>query len=183
MIDPAERVIYQLKVVLLGISPMIWRRVKVSSDSTIEDLHYTIQLAMGWEDIQEHHFIIHGKQYGIIQPGGTVFSDAAQQPLRERACEVKLSSLGLREKEKFLYEYDFSICPLMGAWRYWWRHQIRVEAILTPDSNQTYPICTDGKCRAANYLTRAKDYLSPIKILLYRLFKQFLQLHGSNPKN
>ncbi|BAY80367.1 hypothetical protein NIES25_68550 (plasmid) [Nostoc linckia NIES-25] len=137
MIDPAERVIYQLKVVLLGISPMIWRRVKVSSDSTIEDLHYTIQLAMGWEDIHLHHFIIHGKQYGIIQPGGTIFSD--------RACEVKLSSLGLREKEKFLYEYDFSICPLMGAWRYWWRHQIRVEAILTPDSNQTYPICTDGK--------------------------------------
>ncbi|MDM9384725.1 hypothetical protein QUB80_34040 [Chlorogloeopsis sp. ULAP01] len=53
MIDPAERVIYQLKVVLLGISPMIWRRVKVSSDSTIEDLHYTIQLAMGWEDIHQ----------------------------------------------------------------------------------------------------------------------------------
>ncbi|MBW4690060.1 MAG: plasmid pRiA4b ORF-3 family protein [Komarekiella atlantica HA4396-MV6] len=69
MIDPAERVIYQLKVVLLGISPMIWRRVKVSSDSTIEDLHYTIQLAMGWKDIHLHHFIIHGKYYGITQPG------------------------------------------------------------------------------------------------------------------
>jgi hypothetical protein len=92
---------------------------------------------MGWEDIHLHHVIIHGKYYGIPQPGGTIFSD--------RACEVKLSSLGLREKEKFLYEYDFSICPLMGAWRYWWRHQIRVEAILTPNPKQTYPICTDGK--------------------------------------
>ncbi len=100
---------------------------------------------MGWEDIHLHHFIIHGKYYGITQPGGTIFSDAAKQPLRERACEVKLSSLGLREKEKFLYEYDFSICPFMGAWRYWWRHQIRLEAILTPDPNQTYPICTGGK--------------------------------------
>ncbi|MEO1006364.1 MAG: hypothetical protein AAFW67_11060 [Cyanobacteria bacterium J06638_38] len=34
-------------MVLLGISPMIWRRIKVSSDSTIADLHYIIQIAMG----------------------------------------------------------------------------------------------------------------------------------------
>ncbi|MCP6759950.1 MAG: plasmid pRiA4b ORF-3 family protein [Fischerella sp. CENA71] len=61
MFNSTERVIYQLKVVLLSISPMIWRRIKVSSDSTIEDLHYTIQLAMGWEDIHLHHFIIHGQ--------------------------------------------------------------------------------------------------------------------------
>ncbi|OWY63557.1 hypothetical protein B7486_52440 [cyanobacterium TDX16] len=137
MSDSSERVIYQLKVVLLGISPMIWRRIHVSSDSTIEDLHYTIGLAMGWSDIHLHHFVIHGKYYGISQPGGTVFSD--------RACEVKLASFGFREKEKFLYEYDFTHSPVMGAWRYWWRHQIRVEAILTPDENQIYPICTGGK--------------------------------------
>ncbi len=129
--------VYQLKIVLLSISPMIWRRILVSSDSTIEDLHYTVQLAMGWSDIHLHHFIIYGKQYGITQPGGTVFSD--------RASEVKLASFGWRIKEKFLYEYDFSICPSMGTWRYWWRHQIRVEAILTPDKKQIYPICTAGK--------------------------------------
>jgi hypothetical protein len=51
MSDSSERVIYQLKVVLLGISPTIWRRIHISSDSTIEDLHYTIQLAMGWSDM------------------------------------------------------------------------------------------------------------------------------------
>jgi hypothetical protein len=46
MSDSSFPVIYQLKVVLLGISPMIWRRLQVSSDSTIvssdstiEDLH------------------------------------------------------------------------------------------------------------------------------------------------
>ncbi|MBD2309934.1 plasmid pRiA4b ORF-3 family protein [Chroococcidiopsis sp. FACHB-1243] len=137
MSDSSEPIIYQLKIVLLGISPMIWRRILVSSDSTIEDLHYTLQLAMGWSDIHLHHFIIHGKQYGITQPGGTVFSDCAS--------EVELGPFGLRLKEKFFYEYDFSICPSMGTWRYWWRHQIRVEAILTPDENQIYPICTGGK--------------------------------------
>jgi hypothetical protein len=77
MPDSSFPVIYQLKVVLLGISPMIWRRLLVSSDSSIEDLHYTLQIAMGWEDIHLHQFIIHGKQYGITQPGGIIFSDRA----------------------------------------------------------------------------------------------------------
>ena len=75
----SESVIYQLKIVLLGISPMIWRRILVSSDSTIEDLHYTVQLAMGWSDIHLNYFIIYGKQYGITQPGGTLFSDRASE--------------------------------------------------------------------------------------------------------
>lgn len=33
----------------------------------------------------------------------------------------------------------------MGVSRYWWRHQIRVEEILTPDTNQSYPFCSGGK--------------------------------------
>ncbi len=92
---------------------------------------------MGWSDIHLHHFIIHGKHYGVTRPGGEVFSD--------RACEVTLASFDWRLKEKFLYEYDFSICPTKGTWRYWWRHQIRIEAIYTPKSNQIYPVCTEGK--------------------------------------
>lgn len=136
MLNSSEPVIYQLKIVLLGISPMIWRRILVRSDSTIEDLHYSVQLAMGWENIHLHHFIIHGKKYGINQPGATVFDD--------RAPDVKLALFGWRLKEKFLYEYDFSICPSMGTWRYWWRHLLRVEAIITPDPKQIYPVCTAG---------------------------------------
>jgi hypothetical protein len=137
MSDSSLPVIYQLKVLLLGISPMIWRRLLVKSDSTIADLHYILQIAMGWEDIHLHHFIIHGKQYGITQPGGIIFSD--------RARVVKLATFGFRIKERFIYEYDFSIHPAAGTWRYWWRHEIRVEAILTPQANQIYPVCVGGK--------------------------------------
>ncbi len=42
--------VYQLRVSLLGISPSIWRRILVRSDSSIADLHYTIQISMGWTD-------------------------------------------------------------------------------------------------------------------------------------
>jgi hypothetical protein len=40
-------VIYQLKVVLLGISPMIWRHLLVCSDRTMADLHHILQIALG----------------------------------------------------------------------------------------------------------------------------------------
>lgn len=120
--------IYQLKIVLLGISPMIWRRIKVSSDSTIADLHYIIQIAMGWKEEHLHQFLIHGVHYGISYPGTGGFMGNAH--------EIKLSKFGFREREKFSYEYDFN-CS--------WKHQIRVEAILSEEQQQVLPICTAGK--------------------------------------
>ncbi len=122
-----ESVVYQLKVVLLGISPMIWRRLLIHGDSTIADLHYILQIAMGWTDSHLHQFTIHGKRYGIAQIGGVCFSDDPAQ--------IKLSSFGLRAREQFLYEYD------LGDH---WQHQMRVEAIHSPELKQCYPVCLDG---------------------------------------
>jgi pRiA4b ORF-3-like protein len=34
---------YQLRVVLRGISPLIWRRLLVPGDSSVADLHATLQ--------------------------------------------------------------------------------------------------------------------------------------------
>jgi hypothetical protein len=45
MPEPPEPRIYQLRAVLLGISPIIWRRLFVLGDSTIADLHVTLQTA------------------------------------------------------------------------------------------------------------------------------------------
>jgi hypothetical protein len=124
----AEPAIYQLKVVLQGISPMIWRRLLVCGDSTIADLHYIIQIAMGWTDDHLHQFRIHGKRYGIARIGGISFSDDPDS--------VRLKDLGLRINERFIYEYDFTDN---------WQHQIRFEAILAQKSHRCYPVCTDGR--------------------------------------
>ena len=123
--------VYQLRVYLREISPMIWRRLLVRSDSTIADLHHTLQIAMGWEDDHLHQFVIRGKRYGISWAGGMVFSDSAHQ--------VKLSDLRLRVNERFLYEYDFYDQ---------WQHDIRLEKQLPFDPTKIYPICTGG-ARAA----------------------------------
>jgi hypothetical protein len=46
-----ENGVVQLKVWLLGISPMVWRRLLVPSTCTLRELHGVIQVAMGWEGI------------------------------------------------------------------------------------------------------------------------------------
>ena len=54
---PETLCVYQFKVVLRGISPMIWRRLLLRSDHSIADLHYTIQIAIGWSDSHVHRLI------------------------------------------------------------------------------------------------------------------------------
>jgi hypothetical protein len=40
--------IYRLRVVLNGVSPLVWRRFLVSSKTHLADLHEILQLAFGW---------------------------------------------------------------------------------------------------------------------------------------
>jgi Plasmid pRiA4b ORF-3-like protein len=86
MSESEQITVYQLKIFILGISPMIWRRFKVHGNSTITDLHYIVQIVMGWTDSHLHHFVIHGKDYGIAQSGGIWFTDDPNK--------VKLADLG-----------------------------------------------------------------------------------------
>ena len=62
---PGSPIVLQLRVVLRGISPLIWRRILVRSDSTIAVLHATLQLALGWSDDHLHRFVAHGREYGV----------------------------------------------------------------------------------------------------------------------
>ena len=67
--------VYQLHILLQGVSPAIWRRVLVRSDSSIGELHYTIQIAMGWSDDHLNRFLLHGRWYGVPHIGGLVFAE------------------------------------------------------------------------------------------------------------
>lgn len=122
-----EPVIYQLRVVLDGISPLIWRRLLVPGDYSIADLHFILQIAFDWDDWNLHRFFIHGKDYGIYHSGGMNFSNDSYQ--------VNLADFRFRKGEKFLYEYDF----FNG-----WRHLLRIEDILSVDPKKHYPRCTGG---------------------------------------
>lgn len=128
MSEIGEPVIYQLRVVLDGVSPLIWRRLLVPGDYSIADLHFILQIAFDWGDWNLNRFFIHGKDYGVYHSGGMNFSD---NPNR-----VQLADFKFRKSEKFLYEYDFFNS---------WTHTVRVEDILSFDSKKKYPLCTGGR--------------------------------------
>jgi len=123
----APAAVYQLKVSLRDISPMIWRRLLVTSHTTIAQLHDILQTAMGWEDLHLHQFRVYGKAYGISRDGGMLFDDDPYQ--------VTLADFKLRARERFVYEYD------MGDF---WQHDIRIERVLPLDLCTAYPVCTGG---------------------------------------
>ena len=78
---------YSIKVALRGITPMIWRRLRVCGDTSIADLHHNIQTSMGWDDDHLHRFHIYGEDYGISYDGGIGFNhDARQVKIRENGC-------------------------------------------------------------------------------------------------
>jgi hypothetical protein len=120
--------VYQLHVWLREITPLIWRRLLVGSDSTIADLHYTLQIAMGWDDAHLHRFRIRGKDYGVSRSGGIGFHYDPRQ--------VHLADFHFRHHERFLYEYDFGDL---------WQHVVRVERRLPVGRKRTYPVCIGGQ--------------------------------------
>ena len=83
--------VYQLKVSLRDVSPLIWRRLLVTSETSIAHLHAILQIAMGWEDVHLHRFRIHGKDYGIYRMGGIVFDDNPHQ-VRLSCADASMSS-------------------------------------------------------------------------------------------
>jgi len=125
---PARPTVYQLRGVVHGISPLIWRRLLVPADTTIADLHTVLQTAFGWGGEHLHRFVIHGVEYGISYVGGVGFRD---DPHR-----VRLADLGLRPTERFVYDYDFTDG---------WRLDLRLEQILVIDPGRVYPRCTGGR--------------------------------------
>jgi hypothetical protein len=122
--------VYQLRIWIRRISPQIWRRLLVRSDSTIAELHDTLQMAFGWTDEHLHQFLIRGKPYGVWKPGGSGFDDNPHK--------VQLRHFHFRCKEKWVYEYDLTD---------WWQHEIRLEQVLPFDPMKRYPTCIAGKRR------------------------------------
>ena len=119
---PIAPAVYQLRVVLREISPIIWRRLLVGAGTSLVGLHDVLQIAFGWSGEHLHRFVVHG----------ATFDAEHGDDLRA----VRLGSLGLRETERFVYDYGLGVL---------WRHDIRVEQVLGADPAGRHPRCTGGR--------------------------------------
>ncbi len=120
--------IYQLKVTLQHIDPPVWRRLLVASDTSLGELHYFLQLAMGWHDGHLHMFSSdRGVHYGPPEvdagPGSMNVKDEHR---------VKLEKILPKPGKKLMYEYDFGDG---------WLHEIKLEKQLPLIGEQAPPRC------------------------------------------
>jgi hypothetical protein len=124
------KTVYQLKVTLDDSRPPIWRRILMPEDVTLADLHEIIQRAMGWGNYHLHMFTIAGQVFGNPEDDETGEIGTVNEK------RYRLNQLGLREKARFSYEYDFGDS---------WEHTILLEKILPAEKGVHYPVCIKGK--------------------------------------
>ncbi len=124
-----QKKICQLKIVLKGIRPPIWRRFLVVNTITLQELHEIIQIVMGWENSHLHQFIANGQYYGEPDP-----EEYFRKILDER--KYKVGHILKKEKDTVIYEYDFGDG---------WEHKITLEKFLPYNSSTRLPICLKGK--------------------------------------
>lgn len=120
--------IYTLKVALRGVSPMVWRRLRLHKDTSLASLHCILQLCFGWDDDHLHQFHIYGKDYGINKVGAERFSDNVYQ--------ITIKDFEFDVGDRFTYEYNFYEN---------WVFNIRIEAIEKLSPRKKTPFCLSGK--------------------------------------
>ena len=94
----------------------------------MNDLHFIIQIVMGWENGHMHEFVIGKKSYG----------KKLKEDYFARQDENKftLDSVVKRKGSKFYYVYDFGDN---------WEHCLVVEETHHPARDEIYPLCLDGQ--------------------------------------
>jgi hypothetical protein len=131
---PSRRIepqrVYQLRLELLFIQPIIWRTILVPETLTLPKLDRVIQAAMGWSNSHLHAWRIDGRRYGVPDPEWNMPGEL----LDERKFTVG-SVLG-DHIDEFVYDYDFGDG---------WEHRVAIEKRLAADPERnTWPMCIAG---------------------------------------
>ncbi len=132
-----KRVTYQLRIVLLHAKPPIWRRVLVPPSMYLDDLHYLIQVVMGWEDSHLHMFFKGDQRYSRPDPWRHQFRmPGTPRELDER--QHRIHHLLEREGDWMTYMYDFGDS---------WEHKVTLQKILPYKRGSRLPACISGRRR------------------------------------
>ncbi len=160
--DAKDKVL-RVRITLEYSNPPIWREVAVRPDITLGELHYLIQIVMGWDDDHLHQFFqklkrstqpsseeqaryyregkwdddfearIHGRKF-FVPKGAPDGSPINMEGTDEDA--VLLAEVCPNASTKLIYEYDFGDS---------WRHEIKVKRAGFPKPGVEYPVCLGGE--------------------------------------
>ncbi|MCF7708665.1 MAG: plasmid pRiA4b ORF-3 family protein [Verrucomicrobia bacterium] len=127
--------IYQFKITLTAITPLIWRRIQVPAMYSFWELHVAIQDAMGWLDCHLHTFRIpeeHENRFIEIGSPSDVFDDETIIPEHKTPLAQYVTDPG----QVIKYEYDFGDG---------WLHEVLLEEALPKTKGARFPKCIDGE--------------------------------------
>lgn len=123
----------QLKVILEGVTPHVWRRLIVPARSNLGWLHAVIQVSMGWTNSHLHMF-----RYGtqaISNPGFELAEIEGGKTMGDES-EVLLEDLVSDGRHTLIYDYDFGDS---------WLHEISIERITDASRIlKNKAVCLDG---------------------------------------
>ena len=152
--DDCPPPVYQLRISLIGTRPQVWRRIEISSNATLWDLHSAITDAMGWT-VGSHYHVF---QVGATRVAGRPTNDA---PFTPPSWEQAFQSY-CPDVRACQYIRGWPYCYDLGNERVWlnpdgseiedatprteeWRHRVVIEDVLDGDAKATYPRCVAGE--------------------------------------
>ena len=103
-----DRAAFVVRVDLDDVKPPIWRRLRLASDLTLDELHEVMQTAMGWTDSHLHHFQMGPDEKNFrMLPFLTPFDleEGDDEGLLE--ADVRLDEVIAAPGHRLFHEYDF----------------------------------------------------------------------------
>jgi len=116
--------IYQLKVLLNGSQPPIWRRLQIPAAANLGWLHAVLQVAIGWTNSHLHDFIC--GEHSYADPRAEL-QEYEGDPSVLDETKFKVADLLHDIHERLVYKYDFGDS---------WEHVVILEAILPSDASK-----------------------------------------------
>lgn len=137
--------IARLRVAIDEVAPPVVRRVEVPLAMRLDDLHFVLQIAIGWQNCHPFEFRVADKAWGLVD------RDVETNPLpAEGATLADVHALG----RTFRYGYVFGED---------WQHTVEIEAVVPDEPGVVYPrlIEAHGRCPPADIGGAAgyEDYL------------------------
>lgn len=125
--QPPGQSVFRLRIQLVGVDPVVWRRLLVPGSVRLNKLSEMLLAAMGWTNSHLHAFRVGDKHYGMH------FDDWPEGEIDEKGVTVLQA---LRDERRFLFEYDFGDG---------WEHEVVIEEMTWSYHGLKFAVCLDGE--------------------------------------
>jgi hypothetical protein len=126
--------IARLRIEIDEVTPAVVRRIEVPLSIRLDDLHFVLQIAIGWQNCHPFEFRLGEAAWGLVD------RDAETNPLpAEGVTLAELAARGTAFKYNYVFGDD-------------WQHTVEIEAVLAAAPDAKYPrlLSAEGRCPPAD---------------------------------